>query len=69
MDERLEIEVEVTTVSAAKKMLVDVRNAFGEDTFVKIKIGGEDKSKTFSLLNDMIKQTAEEVKNKLRRKE
>ena len=67
MDERLEFEVEAPSVKAAQKMIAEIREIFGEEIFVKIKIVGEDKSKVFETLNDAIAKTAEELKAKLRR--
>ena len=65
----VEFEVEVTSVKQAQEQLAAIREAFGEDTFIKFTLVAGDKSRVLKTLDESIKKTAEEIAAKLRRKD
>ena len=65
----VEFEVEVTSVKQAQEQLAAIRDAFGEETFIKFALVAGDKSRVLKTLDESIKKTAEEIAAKLRRKD
>ena len=65
----VDFEVEVTSVEQAEEQVAKIRAAFGDKTYITVKLVAGDKSRVLKTLDESIKKTAEEIAAKLRRKD